>query len=166
MPLEINTFTTVAPTTVTKEPEVESVCATSEPATHCDSSAMALEQDSDSGKGTQRSESSVASPVSCTAPSIVRKLKRKSKSMSSESEPATDDSGLQTKTAKKHLKSTKETPKKPSDSVKLEINKKPAEKNKKQSLSARKKCPNLPPTKGGKGAVVSNGDRKPRKTVC
>lgn len=66
----------------------------------------ALEQDSDSGKGTQRSESSVASPISCASKSEMRKLKRKSKSLSSDSsEPLTEDSGVQdNKTAKKHLK--------------------------------------------------------------
>lgn len=74
--------------------------------------SMALEQDSDSGKGTQRSESSAASPVTCSSKSEIRKLKRKSKSLSSESsEPLTEDSGLQTnKTAKKlHLKLGKDS---------------------------------------------------------
>lgn len=97
MPLEVDTSLVAA---AFAGPQVEMTPVVVESAPES-SASVAMEQDSDSGKGTQRSESSAASPVSCSSKSEVRKLKRKSKSLSSES---TDDSGLQTKTAKKHLK--------------------------------------------------------------
>lgn len=111
VPLEVDTFLSMDAFRMDVDIKVEEE-ATSSSSSKVDSgpesvvsSSVAMEQDSDSGKGTQRSESSAASPVSCK--SDVRKMKRKSKSLCSEtSEPTTDDSGLPPKTAKKLVKDT------------------------------------------------------------
>lgn len=111
MPLEVDTFLSMdafrmdVDIKVEEEATSSSSCKVDSGPESVVSSSVAMEQDSDSGKGTQRSESSAASPVSCK--SDVRKMKRKSKSLCSEtSEPTTDDSGLPPKTAKKLVKDT------------------------------------------------------------